>query len=82
MLHDKTLLNKGTRHLGGNNIGWADGHASWVHAARFLDEWAEEAQPGMVAMGVEAWGPMSWCSSSETGGAPFSVAFPDEPTLR
>ncbi|MCJ7751682.1 MAG: DUF1559 domain-containing protein [Armatimonadetes bacterium] len=25
-----------TRHLGGNNIGWADGHASWVDAQRFL----------------------------------------------
>jgi prepilin-type processing-associated H-X9-DG protein len=23
-----------TRHLGGSNIGWADGHATWVHAQR------------------------------------------------
>jgi prepilin-type N-terminal cleavage/methylation domain-containing protein/prepilin-type processing-associated H-X9-DG protein len=24
------------RHLGGTNIGWADGHASWVHAQRLI----------------------------------------------
>ena len=24
-----------SRHLGGSNVGWADGHASWVAAARF-----------------------------------------------
>ena len=28
------LRKASTRHLGGSNIGWADGHASWVHAER------------------------------------------------
>jgi prepilin-type N-terminal cleavage/methylation domain-containing protein/prepilin-type processing-associated H-X9-DG protein len=81
-LRDKNLMKPGTRHLGGSNIGFADGHAAWWQADRFLDAWAEEARPGMYAMGLDAWGPMSWCSSSETGGDPFSLAFPDEPTLR
>jgi prepilin-type processing-associated H-X9-DG protein len=82
MLRDKNLLNKGARHLGGSNIGFADGHAAWMNADRFLDNWADAAKPGTSAMGLEAWGPYSWCSSSETGGNYFVVAFPEEPTLR
>jgi prepilin-type N-terminal cleavage/methylation domain-containing protein/prepilin-type processing-associated H-X9-DG protein len=79
MLRDKTLLSKGTRHLGGSNIGFADGHAAWMNADRFLDKWAEEARPGLDAMGLEAWGPMSWY---DCGDGPFSVASAGEPTLR
>jgi prepilin-type N-terminal cleavage/methylation domain-containing protein/prepilin-type processing-associated H-X9-DG protein len=82
MLRDQTLMNRGTRHLGGSNIGFLDGHASWMNAATFLDKWADAARPGTSAMGLDAWGPYSWCSSSETGGDYFVVAFPDEPTLR
>jgi prepilin-type processing-associated H-X9-DG protein len=82
-LRDKELMKPGMRHLGGSNIGFADGHAAWWNADRLLDRWAEEARPGMSAMGLDAWGPMSWCSDSvNTGGAAFSVANPDEPTLR
>jgi len=79
MLRDKTLLSKGARHLGGSNIGFADGHAAWMNADRFLDNWAEEARPGLDAMGLEAWGPMSWY---DCGDGPFSVASGGEPTLR
>jgi prepilin-type processing-associated H-X9-DG protein len=67
-------MKKGSRHLGGNNIGFADGHAAWWNSDRFLDTWAEEARPGMTAMGLEAWGPMSWCGIAETD--------PTQPTLR
>ena len=74
MLRDQTLLSKGSRHLGGTNIGFADGHAAWWHSARFLDTWAEEAQPGMYAMGLWAWGPMSWCGIQDVD--------PPQPTLR
>ena len=84
-LRDKTLLKPYTRHLGGSNIGYADGHASWMQADRFLDKWAEDARAAdsTFALGLWAWGPVSWCSDAEnTGGDPFSVAFPDEPTLR
>jgi len=79
MLRDKNLLKKGARHLGGSNIGFADGHAAWMNADRFLDNWAEEARPGLDAMGLEAWGPMSWY---DCGDGPFSVASGGEPTLR
>jgi len=84
MLKDKQLMKKGMRHLGGSNIGFLDGHAAWWNADRFLDTWAETAreQNSQFAMGVFATGPVSWCSSEETGGEPFSVAFPDEPTIR
>jgi prepilin-type N-terminal cleavage/methylation domain-containing protein/prepilin-type processing-associated H-X9-DG protein len=79
MLRDKTLLSKGTRHLGGSNLGFADGHAAWWNADRFLDKWAEEARPGLDAMGLEAWGPMSWY---DCGSGPFAEASGGEPTLR
>ncbi len=85
MLRNQELMKKGTRHLGGVNIGFADGHASWWNSTKFLDKWAEDARAAggwPTAMGLDAWGPYSWCSSSETGGEAFSVAFPDEPTLR
>ena len=87
MLKDKELLKKGSRHLGGANLGFLDGHATWMNSARLLDKWAEDAKADSpstapVAMGLASWGPMSWCTSEDTGGEPFSVAFPDEPTLR
>jgi prepilin-type processing-associated H-X9-DG protein len=84
MLKDKTLMKKGERHLGGSNIGFLDGHASWMSAGSFLDKWADAAKPGRgrSAMGLDGWGPYSWCASSETGGDYFVVAFPNEPTLR
>jgi len=31
---DEEAMKASTRHLGGSNIGWADGHASWVPAQR------------------------------------------------
>ena len=87
MLRDQTTMKKGTRHLGGSNIGWLDGHASWMNADAFLNKWAEEAKNGQsqqYGLGLAGgWrGAWSWCWSDVTGGLPFSQAFPDEPTLR
>jgi len=79
MLKDKNLMKKGSRHLGGINMGFADGHASWMQSDRFLDKWAEEAKPGDGAMGLWRWGPYSWCVGPD---GVFSEAHPDEPTLR
>ncbi len=31
---DDEAMKASTRHLGGSNIGWADGHASWIAAQR------------------------------------------------
>ncbi len=87
MLRDQSLLHGRTRHLGGSNLGFADGHAAWWNSERLLDKWAEEARGTTshiggyhsTAMGLGAQGPMSWC---ETGSGPFSVVYPNEPTLR
>jgi prepilin-type processing-associated H-X9-DG protein len=63
-----------TRHLGGSNIGWADGHASWMLADAWLDKWADEARENnsTLGCGVYSWGPVSWCGIED----------PTEPTLR
>jgi len=62
MLIDRELMKRGTRHLGGSNIGWLDGHASWMLADALLDKWAEEARDANStgAMGLWCWGPTSW----------------------
>jgi prepilin-type N-terminal cleavage/methylation domain-containing protein/prepilin-type processing-associated H-X9-DG protein len=74
------------RHFGGVNLGYLDGHVGWMNSEALLDKWAErckESPRGFPsAMGITAWGPYSWCTSEQTGGLPFSEAFPDEPTLR
>jgi prepilin-type processing-associated H-X9-DG protein len=36
-----------SRHLGGSNIGWADGHATWVHAQRLFAMADEEEIEGV-----------------------------------
>ncbi len=77
MLKNQELLKKGARHLGGTNIGFADGHASWMSSGRWLDKWADEAKANggwPSAFGVDAWGPMSWCGIADTD--------PTQPTLR
>jgi len=84
MLKDQTLMKKGSRHLGGSNIGFADGHASWMSSDRWLDTWAEKAKERGAtawpeAMGISAWGPYSWY---DCGDGPFSVVSGGEPTLR
>jgi prepilin-type N-terminal cleavage/methylation domain-containing protein/prepilin-type processing-associated H-X9-DG protein len=89
-LRDRNAMKIGQRHLGGSNLGFADGHAAWWNSERLLDTWADEARGKSShiggyhseGMGLGAQGPMSWCSSGTTGGAPFAEAFPDEPTLR
>ena len=79
MLWDKTKMKKGSRHLGGVNIGFADGHAAWWSSDRFLDVWAEKTgkQPGVWphAMGLDAWGFYSWVNC-------WNCWPKDEPTLR
>ena len=82
MLKNKELLKKGSRHLGGINIGFADGHASWMNSASFMTKWADDAKTKggwPAALGLDAWGPYSWY---DDGSGPYSQAYPDDPTLR
>jgi prepilin-type processing-associated H-X9-DG protein len=74
-----TLLSAYTRHTGGTNIGFLDGHAAYWDSSRFLDEWARQARADgtRTAMGLDGWGPYSWCDG---GAGPFSTG--EEPTLR
>jgi len=63
-----------TRHLGGSNIGWADGHASWVAAQRLCsmsDEGDIEGVGWICApyTSYNGWVATSWCGG---GSAPPS----------
>jgi prepilin-type N-terminal cleavage/methylation domain-containing protein/prepilin-type processing-associated H-X9-DG protein len=84
MLRDQSLLTRGTRHLGGTNMGFLDGHAAWWNSQRFLDKWADEARemgagwPSGI-MGLDAWGRYSWVGGP-TGCYDCWPA--EEPTLR
>jgi prepilin-type N-terminal cleavage/methylation domain-containing protein/prepilin-type processing-associated H-X9-DG protein len=83
MLKNKELLKKGSRHLGGTNIGFADGHAKWMASASLLDKWAADAKANggwPHAMALDAWGPYSFwegCGPGQTFGA-----LSGQPTLR
>jgi len=64
-----------TRHLGGVNLGFLDGHASWLNSERI---------PRMVDDGdldaLSFWGPDGWCSSHQewvdgSGGVP-TILYP------
>ena len=71
MLEDKNLLKPATRHLGGVNIGFLDGHASWWNSERLVAAHAEEARTGNeTAFGLSVWGPTSVCGAE-----------PDVPTI-
>jgi prepilin-type N-terminal cleavage/methylation domain-containing protein/prepilin-type processing-associated H-X9-DG protein len=63
-LRNPSLRKAYARHLGGVNIGFADGHAKWWHSEAFLDHWADETgrKKGVwpYAMGTWAWGHYSW----------------------
>ncbi len=60
MIRDQNLLKPYTRHLGGSNIGYADGHASWMSATKLLDAWSEEAKKTAAIWDNEAFGLQSW----------------------
>jgi len=71
---DPELMKPFTRHLGGSNIGWLDGHASWINARAFVNKCIElglegEPQP----MGLWPWGGgyPQWCGGWEPPIAAF-----------
>jgi len=79
-LRDPTLRKPYTRHLGGSNIGYADGHAQWMSAESFIAKYAEEptADQG-VAFGLWMWGP--WSTYTCGWGTDFAGNSGGEPVL-
>ena len=51
---DDDVFAQATRHLGGVNIGWLDGHASWEHSRRLLGRYTDGELEGVS----------HWCPSS------------------
>jgi prepilin-type N-terminal cleavage/methylation domain-containing protein/prepilin-type processing-associated H-X9-DG protein len=52
---DDDAMKAATRHLGGSNIGWADGHATWMHAERLISMSNDEEIEGVGTV-CAAWG--------------------------
>jgi prepilin-type N-terminal cleavage/methylation domain-containing protein/prepilin-type processing-associated H-X9-DG protein len=66
VLGDPNVKKQYTRHLGGSNIGFMDGHAKWYTAEGFIAAFAEAAKKGdgRQGMGMWMWGASSTCCSS------------------
>jgi prepilin-type processing-associated H-X9-DG protein len=58
--NDRELLKRYTRHLGGVNIGFLDGHATWINSQRLL----EKVRDGEL-FGLYNQGPTSQCAPYE-----------------
>jgi len=49
------LIDKTTRHLGGNNLGFMDGHAVWMHARAIMSEMPRSKHGGYITTGGVVW---------------------------
>ncbi|MFB3880896.1 MAG: type II secretion system protein [Armatimonadota bacterium] len=58
---DPEVANRFTRHLGGSNVGFLDGHASWVNARQLVTHFADNTWAGLGTTG-----PTSDCGFYET----------------
>ena len=68
-LRDANVRKRFTRHLGGVNVGFADGHATWINSEALLKKVADQdwtESPGGAY-------PNSQCG--------FAESYPGEPTL-
>jgi len=69
------LRRRYTRHLGGVNIGFLDGHATWIHSERLVAKVAAREIEGIIPWGPNTQGyGASWASG-------FHDCYPDVPTL-
>jgi len=75
-LKHREVLRQYARHLGGTNVGYLDGHASWINSEALVAKYADLAREEggwPHAMGVWTWGPYSTyanpCVASDYGGA-------------
>jgi len=74
-LANAELRKRYARHLGGVNIGFLDGHATWVSSGNLVNM----CKDGDID-GVEHYGPVSDCIVPWTGNL-FSEDYPDAPTI-
>jgi prepilin-type N-terminal cleavage/methylation domain-containing protein/prepilin-type processing-associated H-X9-DG protein len=72
-LRDPELRKPYTRHLGGVNLGFLDGHASWINSTALINRVAEGDLDGL-----DSWGP----TSDDRSGWGYPCGFPEtEPVL-
>ena len=80
LLRNPDLRKPYTRHLGGVNIGFADGHAAWWNSQGFIAKYADEpGAPGGSAMGLDMWG--AWSTYTCGWGTDFAGNSGGEATL-
>jgi len=70
-LVDATRRKPYARHLGGVNVGFLDGHASWLNSEMLIKKAAEGDLTG-----IDFWGPMP-----PSMGCSFGTDYPDVPTI-
>jgi prepilin-type N-terminal cleavage/methylation domain-containing protein/prepilin-type processing-associated H-X9-DG protein len=78
---DSTLRAKYARHLGGNNLGFADGHATWMPAERVLSQaprWAQCKQgTGIVERELKGLQPAYFTTAGGDTGAGIAPGWVD-----
>jgi prepilin-type N-terminal cleavage/methylation domain-containing protein/prepilin-type processing-associated H-X9-DG protein len=69
--YDYEARNASTRHLGGSNIGFLDGHAAWMHAERIITAYKEGDLDGLRKYCDAAWAGSDfraeWCDDPPPG---------------
>jgi prepilin-type N-terminal cleavage/methylation domain-containing protein/prepilin-type processing-associated H-X9-DG protein len=66
---DDDAMKAATRHLGGSNIGWADGHASWIAAQTLcaMDDEGDTEGIGRSCLGTSVEGHRETCGEPPAG---------------
>jgi len=73
LLSDPSLVAPYSRHLGGVNLGFLDGHAAWIHSQRLIAMYRDgDIDPDSLP----PWGPTSVCD-----GGWFAATYPGVPTI-
>ena len=72
---DPDLRRRFTRHLGGVNVGFLDGHASWIDSVRLIQKVAD----GEIT-GLDPWGPNTACYL-KSWGTNWNDDYPGVPLL-
>ncbi|MFB3881239.1 MAG: type II secretion system protein [Armatimonadota bacterium] len=77
----RELLKPFARHLGGSNLGFLDGHASWWQAERILAQAPQYScgcwGGGVVERDLKGLHPMGPTSAANTGAIPANYCYPD-----